>query len=226
MPPISNPNYPKFLFFNLLSQQLRDIVDSRYPTPVTAMTRLPTPHLCHSCSRFSVVVPAPTRGQSLVEIHPQLCPDVVCHRRCCTAVVQSFITVTVLGQMATIIIGPDKEHQDTGFESNWRLFYHRRIEQQVCNSALPRALWMRDYWLVSSCIRTYRSISNQHNRKRNLGEFSCKLLEELSRLAKLVEMKEHWEFTVDEISILKFLFDGAQNFATVRDHMDHCLLEP
>ncbi|KAL1550877.1 methyl-CpG-binding domain-containing protein 9 isoform X2 [Salvia divinorum] len=72
------------------------------------------------------------------------------------------------------------------------------------------------------CIRTYGSISNQHSR-RNLGEFSCKFLEGLSRLAKLMEMKEHWEFTVEErIFFLKFLFDGALNSATVRDHMDHC----
>ncbi|XP_057774595.1 methyl-CpG-binding domain-containing protein 9 isoform X2 [Salvia miltiorrhiza] len=73
------------------------------------------------------------------------------------------------------------------------------------------------------CSTTYGSVSNQHRRKRNLGELSCKFLEELSRLAKLMEMKEHWEFTVEErIFFLKFLFDEALNSATVRDHMDHC----
>ncbi|KAG6426408.1 hypothetical protein SASPL_110631 [Salvia splendens] len=74
-----------------------------------------------------------------------------------------------------------------------------------------------------SCIRTYGSISNQQSRKRNLGEFSCKFLGELSRLAKVMEVKEHWEFTVEErIFFLKFFFDGALNSATVRDHMDQC----
>ncbi|KAH6770771.1 hypothetical protein C2S52_015574 [Perilla frutescens var. hirtella] len=73
------------------------------------------------------------------------------------------------------------------------------------------------------CSAAYGSLSNQRKKKRNHGEFSCKFLEELSRLAKLMEIKEHWEFTVEErIFFLKFLFDEALNSATVRDHMDQC----
>lgn len=54
------------------------------------------------------------------------------------------------------------------------------------------------------CSTTYGSVSNQHRRKRNHGEFSSKFLEELSRLAKLMEMKEHWEFTVEEVCCQNF----------------------
>lgn len=49
------------------------------------------------------------------------------------------------------------------------------------------------------CSAAYGSVANQCRKKRNQGEFSCKFLEELARLAKLMEIKEHWEFTVEEV---------------------------
>lgn len=62
-------------------------------------------------------------------------------------------------------------------------------------------------WYCPSCVMgqslpsgtAYASVSNHRRKKRNQGEFSSKFLEELSRLAKLMEMKEHWEFTVEEV---------------------------
>lgn len=64
-------------------------------------------------------------------------------------------------------------------------------------------------WYCPSCVTGqslpsgtgYASGSNQRRKRRNQGEFSSKFLEELSRFAKLMEMKEHWEFTVEEVRL-------------------------
>ncbi|KAI3467513.1 hypothetical protein Pfo_024176 [Paulownia fortunei] len=73
------------------------------------------------------------------------------------------------------------------------------------------------------CSAAYGAVANQCRKKRYLGEFTCKFLEELARLAKLMEIKEYWEFTIEErVFFMKFLFDDALNSATIRDHMDQC----
>lgn len=68
-------------------------------------------------------------------------------------------------------------------------------------------------WYCPSCVAgqslpcnaVYGSVAYQRRKKRNRGEFTCNFLEELSRLAKLMEMKEHWEFTVEEVCYQYFL---------------------
>ncbi|KAK6160188.1 hypothetical protein DH2020_003569 [Rehmannia glutinosa] len=72
-----------------------------------------------------------------------------------------------------------------------------------------------------TCSAAYGSLANQSRKKKYQGEFTCKFLEELARLAKLMEIKEYWEFTIEERTFfMKFLFDDALNSATIRDHMD------
>ncbi|GFQ05932.1 methyl-cpg-binding domain-containing protein 9 [Phtheirospermum japonicum] len=74
---------------------------------------------------------------------------------------------------------------------------------------------------ITSSSAYFGSIANRNRKKKNHGEFTAKFLEELARLAKLMEIKEYWEFTVEERTFfMKFLFDDALNSATVRDHME------
>ncbi|KAG8366145.1 hypothetical protein BUALT_Bualt17G0045500 [Buddleja alternifolia] len=80
-------------------------------------------------------------------------------------------------------------------------------------------------WYCPSCVAgqsiSFLSVANQSRKRRYQGEFTRKFLEELARLANLMEMKEYWEFTVEErVFFMKFLFDEALNSATIRDHMD------
>ncbi|XP_051122027.1 methyl-CpG-binding domain-containing protein 9 isoform X2 [Andrographis paniculata] len=82
-------------------------------------------------------------------------------------------------------------------------------------------------WYCPSCLipsaHSYLSASNQSRRRRDQGEFIIQFLEELARLANLMEIKEYWEFTiVERIIFMKFLFDEALSSATIREHMDQC----
>ncbi|KAG6426421.1 hypothetical protein SASPL_110644 [Salvia splendens] len=92
---------------------------------------------------------------------------------------------------------------------------------QVCNNALPRAPW--DEGLCKILLGS----STAKNSGRKLKKKSWRILVQISgrtvQISKVMEVKEHWEFTVEErIFFLKFFFDGALNSATVRDHMDQC----
>ncbi|KAL3654072.1 hypothetical protein CASFOL_003753 [Castilleja foliolosa] len=74
---------------------------------------------------------------------------------------------------------------------------------------------------ITSSSAYYGSIAIRNRKKKNHGGFTAKFLEELARLAKLMEIKEYWEFTVEErMFFMKFLFDDALNSAIVRDHIE------
>lgn len=86
-------------------------------------------------------------------------------------------------------------------------------------------------WYCPSCVAgqsvslgtVYGSASNQSRKRKFQGDFTRKLLDELARFANLMEVKEHWEFTIEErIFFMKFLFDEAVNSATIREHMEQC----
>ncbi|KAL7091651.1 hypothetical protein ACP275_12G118700 [Erythranthe tilingii] len=114
---------------------------------------------------------------------------------------------------------------------------------QACNSSLPRAPWDEgickvcgmdkdddNVLLCDKCDSEYHryclsppllKIPEGNWKRKHQGEFTSKFLEELARLAKLMEIKEYWEFTIEErIFFMKFLFDEALNSATIREHMD------
>nr|GMD15082.1 methyl-cpg-binding domain-containing protein 9 [Ipomoea batatas] len=87
-------------------------------------------------------------------------------------------------------------------------------------------------WYCPSCVAK-KSLSRsatyitqnvgQCRKKRYQKEFSHKLLEALSELAKAMELKEYWELTLQErIFLMKFLCDEALNSAIIRDHIDQC----
>uniref|UniRef100_A0A5B6ZUU5 Putative methyl-CpG-binding domain-containing protein 9 n=1 Tax=Davidia involucrata TaxID=16924 RepID=A0A5B6ZUU5_DAVIN len=60
-------------------------------------------------------------------------------------------------------------------------------------------------------------------KKRDQGEFAHNFLEALARLANTMELKEYWEFSVEErILLIKFVCDEALNLAIIRDHLDRC----
>ncbi|XP_073130076.1 methyl-CpG-binding domain-containing protein 9 [Henckelia pumila] len=88
-------------------------------------------------------------------------------------------------------------------------------------------------WYCPSCVSghsrrsTCGSVANQPRKNGDKGEFKHKFLDSLARLANLMEIKEYWEFTLEErIFFTKFLFDEALNSAIVRNHMDQCASRP
>ncbi|KAK3041784.1 hypothetical protein RJ639_000300 [Escallonia herrerae] len=87
-------------------------------------------------------------------------------------------------------------------------------------------------WYCPSCVAG-RSLSragscgtqiiSQFRKKRRRKEFVHNLLEELAQLVNTMELKEYWEFSVEErVFLIKFLCDEALNLATIRDHLDQC----
>ncbi|KAL0336156.1 UNVERIFIED_CONTAM: Methyl-CpG-binding domain-containing protein 9 [Sesamum radiatum] len=91
---------------------------------------------------------------------------------------------------------------------------------------IPEGNWYCPSCVVGqsvSCTAAYGSAATQSRKRRYQGQFTRKFLEELARLANLMEIKEYWEFTIEErIFFMKFLFDEALNSATIREHMDQC----
>ncbi|XP_073306881.1 methyl-CpG-binding domain-containing protein 9 isoform X1 [Primulina huaijiensis] len=88
-------------------------------------------------------------------------------------------------------------------------------------------------WYCPSCVSghsrrtTCGSVSNKPRKNGEKGEFKHKFLDSLARLANLMEIKEYWEFTLEErMFFTKFLFDEALNSAMVRNHMDQCASRP
>ncbi|KZV43850.1 methyl-CpG-binding domain-containing protein 9 [Dorcoceras hygrometricum] len=88
-------------------------------------------------------------------------------------------------------------------------------------------------WYCPSCVSghshhaTYGSVAKQPRKNGAKGEFKRKFSDSLARLAHLMEIKEYWEFTLEErIFFTKFLFDEALNSAIVRNHMDQCAFRP
>ncbi|KAA8529561.1 hypothetical protein F0562_033640 [Nyssa sinensis] len=87
-------------------------------------------------------------------------------------------------------------------------------------------------WYCPSCVAgqfTSQGAScgshviNRCRKKRYQGEFTHNLLEVLAKLANTMELKEYWEFRVEErILLIKFLCDEALNSAIIRDHLDRC----
>ncbi|CAK9137780.1 unnamed protein product [Ilex paraguariensis] len=66
-------------------------------------------------------------------------------------------------------------------------------------------------------------IISRYGRKRYKREFTDNHLESLAQLADMMELKEYWEFSVEErIFLMKFLCDEALNSAIVRNHLDQC----
>ncbi|KAK2990841.1 hypothetical protein RJ640_016159 [Escallonia rubra] len=87
-------------------------------------------------------------------------------------------------------------------------------------------------WYCPSCVAG-RSLSragscgtqiiSQFRKKRRRKEFVHNLLEELAQLVNTMELKEYWEFSVEErVFLIKFLCDEALNLAMIRDHLDQC----
>lgn len=64
---------------------------------------------------------------------------------------------------------------------------------------IPEGNWYCPSCVTGQSLPCSAAYGYQCRKKRNRGEFSCNLLEELARLAKLMEVKEHWEFTVEEV---------------------------
>ncbi|KAL6571818.1 hypothetical protein OROHE_002687 [Orobanche hederae] len=86
---------------------------------------------------------------------------------------------------------------------------------------IPEGNWYCPSCVSGQSITCSAVYANRSRKKKYQGEFTCKFLEELARLAKLMEIKEYWEFTIEERTFfMKFLFDDTLNSATIRDHMD------
>ncbi|XP_057523445.1 methyl-CpG-binding domain-containing protein 9 isoform X2 [Amaranthus tricolor] len=87
-------------------------------------------------------------------------------------------------------------------------------------------------WYCPSCVsgvsvlertsKGFQYIGPRHRRK-NHGEGVQNYLEELARLAAVMEQKEYSEFSVDEkILLLKFLCDEVLNSILIRQHLEQC----
>ncbi|GAB2222816.1 hypothetical protein Droror1_Dr00016944 [Drosera rotundifolia] len=83
-------------------------------------------------------------------------------------------------------------------------------------------------WYCPSCVSARgvlksSQVSGHLRRKSYHGEGMHRYLENLTRLAKSMEEKDFWEFSVDErAALLKFLCDELLNSAPIRLHLEQC----
>ncbi|KAL9257730.1 Methyl-CpG-binding domain-containing protein [Drosera capensis] len=83
-------------------------------------------------------------------------------------------------------------------------------------------------WYCPSCVSARgvlksSQVSGHLRRKSYHGEGMHRYLENLARLAKSMEEKDFWEFSVDErAALLKFLCDELLNSAPIRLHLEQC----
>ncbi|KAL2897053.1 Methyl-CpG-binding domain-containing protein 9 [Bienertia sinuspersici] len=87
-------------------------------------------------------------------------------------------------------------------------------------------------WYCPSCVSgvsmleaTSKGVQllGQRHRRKNHGEGIRSYLEELARLAAVMEQKEYWDFSVEErILLLKFLSDEVLNSILIRQHIEQC----
>ncbi|XP_059649014.1 methyl-CpG-binding domain-containing protein 9-like isoform X2 [Cornus florida] len=76
---------------------------------------------------------------------------------------------------------------------------------------------------ISQSVPCGTQVISQYRKKRYQGELTRNFLEALARLANTMELKEYWEFSVEErILLLKFLCDEALNSVVIRNHLDRC----
>ncbi|CAH9073963.1 unnamed protein product [Cuscuta epithymum] len=92
---------------------------------------------------------------------------------------------------------------------------------------IPEGNWYCPFCVAKKSVcrgSTYNTqYDSQCRKKKHKKEFTHKLLEALSELAKAMELKEYWELTVQErIFLMKFLCDEALNSPIFRDHIDQC----
>ncbi|KMS95784.1 hypothetical protein BVRB_005110 [Beta vulgaris subsp. vulgaris] len=87
-------------------------------------------------------------------------------------------------------------------------------------------------WYCPSCVSGVSMLDNsykgaqfigQRHRRKNHGEGIRNYLEELARLAGVMELTEYWDFSVDErILLLKFMCDEVLNSILIRQHLEQC----
>ncbi|GAV78749.1 Bromodomain domain-containing protein/PHD domain-containing protein/MBD domain-containing protein/FYRC domain-containing protein [Cephalotus follicularis] len=92
---------------------------------------------------------------------------------------------------------------------------------------IPEGNWYCPSCVTGCCISQgvlqVPKVINQYRKRRYQGESTCRFLEILSRLATTMEMKEYWEYSVQEkILLLKFLCDELLNSANIREQLGHC----
>lgn len=87
-------------------------------------------------------------------------------------------------------------------------------------------------WYCPSCVSGVNMLEGtaqgaqligQRHRRKYYREGVRNYLEELGRLASVMEWKDYWEFSVDErILLLKFLCDEVLNSILIRQHLEQC----
>ncbi|WCJ38411.1 methyl-CPG-binding domain 9 [Euphorbia peplus] len=87
-------------------------------------------------------------------------------------------------------------------------------------------------WYCPSCITKYTATisplqdcdySGEWKAQRHLGEFTHAILESLARLIMTMEVKDYWEYSVEErIFLFKFLGDEVLNSSRVRENLEQC----
>ncbi|KAE8023446.1 hypothetical protein FH972_009137 [Carpinus fangiana] len=96
----------------------------------------------------------------------------------------------------------------------------------------PLAKIPEENWYCPSCVSGHciTQGSSQHTevisrcqKKRGQTKFNNRILGTLAHLAATMEMKEYWEYTIEErIILLKFLCDEVLNSAKIREHLEQC----
>uniref|UniRef100_A0A2N9IQA2 PHD-type domain-containing protein n=1 Tax=Fagus sylvatica TaxID=28930 RepID=A0A2N9IQA2_FAGSY len=85
-------------------------------------------------------------------------------------------------------------------------------------------------WYCPSCVTGHgisqgssQSTEVKFRKKRCQRDFNHRLPRALAHLATTMEMKEYWEYTVEErIFLLKFLCDEVLNSTKIREHLEQC----
>ncbi|KAF2286632.1 hypothetical protein GH714_023035 [Hevea brasiliensis] len=87
-------------------------------------------------------------------------------------------------------------------------------------------------WYCPSCVPGHRITQGasqvpqficQYLKKRCQGELTRGILEALAHLGKTMEVKDYWEYSVEErIFLLKFLSAEVLNSTNIREHLDQC----
>ncbi|KAL3501199.1 hypothetical protein ACH5RR_035648 [Cinchona calisaya] len=87
-------------------------------------------------------------------------------------------------------------------------------------------------WYCPSCVAgktmslstaCATQVVNRYGKRKHQRKYLHKILEMLAQLANTMELKDYWEFTVEErILLMKFLCDEVLNSAIICDHIDRC----
>lgn len=92
---------------------------------------------------------------------------------------------------------------------------------------VPEGNWYCPPCLTGNCKNMYTSqvphISSRSQKRRHQGEFTCRILDEVTHLAATMEMRDYWDYSDKErIFLLKFLCDELLNSTNIREHLECC----